>query len=54
MPIDDKTAKGMQRIGDLFPAIIKPEHKPLSRIHERLISRYCQVSVRRASRYSGS
>ena len=28
----------MQRIGDLFPAIIKPEHKPLSRIHERLIS----------------
>ena len=38
MPIDDKTAKGMQRIGDLFPAIIKPEHKPLSRIHERLIS----------------
>jgi hypothetical protein len=38
VPIDDKTAKGMQRIGDLFPAIIKPEHKPLSRIHERLIS----------------
>ena len=38
MPIDDKTAKGMQRIGDLFPAIIKPEHKPLSRINERLIS----------------
>ena len=38
MPIDDKTAKGMQRIGDLFPAISKPEHKPLSRIHERLIS----------------
>ena len=38
MPIDDKTAKGMQRIGELLPAIIKPHHKPLTPIQERLLS----------------
>ena len=38
MPMDDKTAKGMQRIGELLPAIIKPHHKPLTPIKERLVS----------------
>ena len=38
MPIDDKSAKGMQRIGELLPAIIKPHHKPLTPIQERLLS----------------
>jgi Plasmid encoded RepA protein len=38
MAIEDNKAKGMQRAGDLLPAIIKPEHKPLSRIQERLVS----------------
>jgi hypothetical protein len=38
VPIDDKTAKGMQRIGELLPAIIKPHHKPLTPIQERLVS----------------
>lgn len=35
MPIDDK---GIQRIGELLPAIIKPQHKPLTPIQERLLS----------------
>ena len=38
MPIDDKSAKGMRRIGELLPAIIKPHHKPLTPIQERLLS----------------
>ncbi len=38
MATEDNNAKGMQRIGDLLPAIIKPKHKPLSRIQERLVS----------------
>ena len=54
MPIDDKTAKGMQRLGDLFPAIIKPEHKPLSRIHERLISMPLQYEEAQSILYQHS
>lgn len=35
MPNDDK---GLQRIGDILPTIIKPEHKPLTPMQERLLS----------------
>ena len=34
----DQDAKGLEPIGDILPAIIKPHHKPLSRIKERLVS----------------
>jgi hypothetical protein len=29
---------GLTPVGDILPAIIKPEHKPLTRIQERLVS----------------
>ena len=33
-----KDDKGLERIGASLAAIIKPHHKPLSRIKERLVS----------------
>ena len=36
--MDDQDDKGLVPIGDILPKLIKPHHKPLSRIKERLVS----------------
>ena len=36
--MDDQDDKGLAPIGDILPKLIKPHHKPLSRIKERLVS----------------